>query len=203
MKPKLSESAFRSSHRTWLLIWITERRRTLNFGRSIALRVITRSTTDTTSAPSLSSSDDFWCGAWGIIRAYDSDVDRLPRLDGVHHARALSGPPPREQMRRFEIIARPKRIVYRKGGEAGSIVDAFGLTYELVRWASPSGDWQEVPDTDPRPRDPVSLDKPNPQTPLFVVHKRARVVVRSSEPAIRLGTTLLRCTLMFGENGQA
>ena len=83
----------------------------------------------------LSASDDLWLGCWGLIRALPQGSQSGARQellplgeDGAH-----SDAPSRLPVRRFRVIAEPRRLVYREP----DLVDPFGLTYRLVSVQGP------------------------------------------------------------------
>jgi len=88
----------------------------------------------------LSAADDLWLGCWGLIRALprgtQSEVsqDLLPLAeDGAAPEPVNGAAPPKLPVRRFRVIAEPRRLVYR----APDLVDPFGLVYRLVSVQGP------------------------------------------------------------------
>ncbi|HEX8441160.1 multicopper oxidase domain-containing protein [Archangium sp.] len=106
----------------------------------------------------LSAADDLWLGCWGIIRALPrssrsgagQDLRSL-RAD----AEALQGSgvdvPSDLPVRRFRVIAEPRRLVYREP----DLVDPFGLVYRLVSVQGPGE--QEPRPVEANPDEPLVL----------------------------------------------
>lgn len=61
--------------------------------------------------------DDLWLGMWGIIRAYAEQNDDLLPLCGRRHTVCPQTPPPDAVIRRFEIAAIQKDLVYNRFGD--------------------------------------------------------------------------------------
>ena len=82
-----------------------------------------------------SGADDLWCGVWGFIRAFHGEHEGLPRLQNpeVEPGDLANLTPDPDNIRRFRVLARDARLVYRKS----DLVDPFGLVYELLDSASP------------------------------------------------------------------
>lgn len=76
-----------------------------------------------------SSADDLWCGVWGFIRALGEHegFPRLQKPEIVADDNDDLTPAP-DKIRRFRVLARAARLVYRKS----DLVDPFGLVYELL-----------------------------------------------------------------------
>jgi len=92
----------------------------------------------------LSASDDLWLGCWGLIRAQPRNAQSgasqdalLGRCGASEDAGALevadSTAPSGLPVRRFRVIAEPRRLVYREP----DLVDPFGLVYRLVSVQGP------------------------------------------------------------------
>ena len=77
-----------------------------------------------------SAADDLWCGVWGFIRAFHGEHENLPRLQNleVEAGELADLAPDSDKIRRFRVLARAARLVYRKS----DLVDPFGLVYELL-----------------------------------------------------------------------
>lgn len=98
----------------------------------------------------LSSADDLWLGCWGIIRAFPQGAttaetgEPLPvKISEVPNVLPKT-PPPVWQMRRFHVVVKARRLVYREP----DLVDPFGLVYQLVSFTSPGGVVQTVKEAD-------------------------------------------------------
>ena len=61
--------------------------------------------------------DDLWLGLWGIIRAYASPRDDLLPLCPMRPISAPQTPPPDAKIRKFEIAAIQKDLVYNRFGD--------------------------------------------------------------------------------------
>ncbi|HEX8821875.1 MAG TPA: multicopper oxidase domain-containing protein [Archangium sp.] len=88
----------------------------------------------------LSAADDLWLGCWGLIRALPGDArsgagqDLLPLEADAGAPRAADSDAPSDlPVRRFRVIAEPRRLVYREP----DLVDPFGLVYRLVSVQGP------------------------------------------------------------------
>ncbi|HYO82307.1 MAG TPA: hypothetical protein VES20_12960, partial [Bryobacteraceae bacterium] len=98
----------------------------------------------------LSSADDLWLGCWGLIRAFPHGYVRtgeeiVPFCDVATSTASPEVPPPVNEMRRFTVVAEPKRLTYREP----DLIDPFGLTYRLVSWTPPNVLPQTVPSGEP------------------------------------------------------
>ena len=98
----------------------------------------------------LSSADDLWLGCWGLIRAFPHGYVRvgdeiLPSCDVANSSASPDTAPPVHQMRRFTVVAEPKRLTYREP----DLIDPFGLIYRLKSWTPPNGMPQPVPSGEP------------------------------------------------------
>lgn len=99
----------------------------------------------------LSSADDLWLGCWGIIRAHPRGAHKLETdwitpfpVEADAPDELMVAPPPVSAMRRFHVVAEPKRLVYR----APDLIDPFGLIYRLESFTPPGGAKQVVPESD-------------------------------------------------------
>ena len=61
--------------------------------------------------------DDLWLGLWGIIRAYAEPQKNLLPLCGIQPITPPQAPPPGAVVRRFEIAAIQKDLIYNKFGD--------------------------------------------------------------------------------------
>lgn len=88
-----------------------------------------------------SSAEDLWLGAWGLIRSYDqtSNNDQKPLALPNSITPVDIAHPPLIQCRRFRIKAVAKNINY-----SPVVSDPYGLVYQLIAVAEPSGDFVEV-----------------------------------------------------------
>lgn len=77
--------------------------------------------------------DDTWLGCWGLIRSHATEVASLPRLPGSSPPTG-SEPPADAPVRRFSLVAEPRRLDYGSGR-----VDRFGLVYRPVSMTAPDG----------------------------------------------------------------
>ena len=98
----------------------------------------------------LSSADDLWLGCWGLIRAFPHGYvaraeEVLPFCDVDPGTAGPEAPPPVHEMRRFKVVAEPKRLTYREP----DLVDPFGVIYRLESWTPPNGIPQPVPPGEP------------------------------------------------------
>jgi hypothetical protein len=103
----------------------------------------------------LSTSDDLWLGCWGIVRAHQAGADEDETMGLRPLDNPASGPPPQvnRPVRRFEVTAVPKRIVYREH----DLIDPFGLYYRLDRIVGPNGRELPVRQRDDNPTEPLIL----------------------------------------------
>lgn len=61
--------------------------------------------------------DDLWLGMWGILRAYAVPQKGLLPLCGIRPIAPPQGPPPHAVVRKFEIAAIQKKLVYNRYGD--------------------------------------------------------------------------------------
>jgi len=73
--------------------------------------------------------DDLWLGLWGIIRAYGVPQENLPPLCGMHPIPPLLTPPKDAVVKKFEIAAIQKDLVYNRFGDH----DPEGLIFVPMR----------------------------------------------------------------------
>lgn len=118
----------------------------------------------------LASADDIWLGCWGLIRSFPASASAgglrpLSEENSTKEEPAPAGPcglyeptsapapgyPPGAQVRRFHVIAEPRRLTYRDP----DLVDPFGLVYRLVSITDPDG--VEQPVSEPAVPEPLIL----------------------------------------------
>jgi manganese oxidase len=100
--------------------------------------------------------DDTWMGCWGLIRAYDTDLEQARTSNGKplpkplsndvwHHIREARherngtspdplGIPKPNKVRKYHIVARQSAIEYRQ-----DLTDPFGLYFHAIRMTHPDG----------------------------------------------------------------
>lgn len=100
--------------------------------------------------------DDLWLGLWGIIRAYATPQKNLPPLCGIRPIAPPRTPPKGATVRKFEIGAIQKDLVYNSYGDHdpdGLMFVPMNKAYDVMcgkKKATPlilranAGDWIEV-----------------------------------------------------------